>query len=57
MPPHAAQPKPFVWTAPADTIIAKVNRRKHLLESIREQVRSAAFSATRPAARGVEGVA
>ena len=31
---HNADPKPFVWTAPADTIIAKVNRGKHLLESI-----------------------
>ena len=31
---HNADPKPFVWTAHADTIIAKVNRGKHLLESI-----------------------
>jgi hypothetical protein len=31
---HNAAPKPFVWTAPADTIIAKHQRGKHLLESL-----------------------
>ena len=31
---HNADPKPFQWTAPADTIIAKHQRGKHLLESL-----------------------
>jgi len=31
---HNADPKPFRWTAPADTIISKHQRGKHLLESI-----------------------
>ena len=29
---HNADPKPFTWTAPADTIIAKHQRGRHLLE-------------------------
>ena len=29
---HNANPKPFQWTAPADTIIAKHQRGKRLLE-------------------------
>lgn len=32
---HNHGPKPFRWTAPADTIIAKHQRGKHLLESLR----------------------
>jgi transposase len=31
---HNADPKPFTWTAPADTIIAKHQRGKHVLESL-----------------------
>lgn len=31
---YNADPKPFAWTAPADAIIKKVNRGKHLLESL-----------------------
>ena len=31
---HNATPNPFTWTAPAEAIIEKVNRGKHLLESI-----------------------
>ena len=31
---HNADPKPFRWTAPADTIIGKHQRRKRLLESL-----------------------
>ncbi len=31
---HNADPKPFRWTAPADTIIAKHQRGTHLLESL-----------------------
>ena len=31
---HNADPKPFRWTAPADTIIGKHQRGKHLLESL-----------------------
>ncbi len=31
---HNADPKPFRWTAPADTIIEKHQRGKHLLESL-----------------------
>lgn len=31
---HNADPKPFVWTAPADTIIAKVQRGNQKLESV-----------------------
>ena len=32
--PHNADPKPFRWTAPADTIIGKHQRGKRLLESL-----------------------
>jgi transposase len=31
---HNADPKPFTWTAPADTIIAKHQRGNHVLESL-----------------------
>ena len=31
---HNADPKPFVWTASADTILAKVARGRHALESV-----------------------
>ncbi|GGG42381.1 hypothetical protein GCM10010964_32320 [Caldovatus sediminis] len=31
---HNADPKPFRWTAPADTILAKHQRGKRLLESL-----------------------
>ena len=31
---HNAHPKPFPWTAPADTIIAKHQRGKRLLEPL-----------------------
>lgn len=31
---HNEDPKPFIWTAPADTIIAKVQRGRQMLESI-----------------------
>ena len=31
---HNVEPKPFVWTAPADTIIGKHQRGNHLLESL-----------------------
>ena len=31
---HNANPKPFSWTAPAEAIIEKVKRGKHLLESL-----------------------
>lgn len=31
---HNANPKPFRWTATADTIIAKHQRGKRLLESL-----------------------
>ena len=31
---HNADPKPFTWAAPADTIIAKHQRGKHMLESL-----------------------
>jgi len=31
---HNADPKPFRWTAPADTIISKHQRGKRLLESL-----------------------
>jgi hypothetical protein len=30
---HNAEPKPFVWTASASSIIEKVNRGKQALES------------------------
>ncbi len=30
---HNANPKPFVWTAPASAILEKVNRGKQALES------------------------
>ena len=33
---HNAAPKPFYWTAPADTIIVKVKRGAHLSESLHE---------------------
>ena len=36
---HNADPKPFHWTAPADTIIAKHQRGKRLLESLHSHVR------------------
>jgi hypothetical protein len=31
---HNADPKPFVWTASAGSIIEKVNRGKQALESL-----------------------
>jgi hypothetical protein len=31
---HSADPKPFRWTAPADSIIGKHQRGKRLLESL-----------------------
>jgi hypothetical protein len=31
---HNAAPKPFVWTASADTILAKVGRANEVLETL-----------------------
>jgi hypothetical protein len=53
---HNADPKPFIWTASANSIIEKVNRGKQALESLQISVRSRVLD-NHPAATATDEIA